>query len=219
MGAFGIILLAVSLSIDALGIGVSYGLRSIKIPLSAKLIVSIVSILFTGCAVLIGNVILMWLPKTAAQLIGCLMLFILGVFIILQALFSKKKQKKEKPKKDTIFSAPLKPFGITIQVIRNPVSCDFDHSAHIDAFEAIYLGAALSIDSFGAGISSAVSGLNSLFIPIVAGLCQLLFLCAGNMIGQRISSFQKIDSKIFVVCSGILLIILALIRFFCCYPF
>lgn len=48
------LLLAVSLSMDALGIGVSYGLRGIKTSLGAKIVICLVSVMFTAAALFSG---------------------------------------------------------------------------------------------------------------------------------------------------------------------
>ena len=58
MKALALILLSVSLSMDSLGIGISYGIRKIKVPWSAKLIICVISVIFTAIAVTIGNIIL-----------------------------------------------------------------------------------------------------------------------------------------------------------------
>ncbi len=212
MGLFGIILLAMSLSMDSMGIGISYGLRKVRISLIVKIIISLISIIFTATSIFIGELILLIIDKDIAKLLGCLMLIGLGAFIIYQAL--RKNQKDKKSIRPMTRSFMLKSFGITIKIIRDPISCDFDRSSHIDIKEAIYLGVALSIDSFGAGISSVVSGLDSYFIPLAVGLCQFLFLSGGIILGKKISTLKKVDSKIFVVASGVLLIVLAFIRYF-----
>jgi putative sporulation protein YtaF len=216
MNVLGATLLAVSLSMDALGIGISYGIRGIKTPWRARLIICLISMLFTGAAVGLGSVLLMLISPQAARLLGAGMLVALGLFIIFQSFMEKNKDEPKQPKKgDKIASIALKSLGVTITIMRNPAECDFDESKHIDAFEAVYLGVALSIDSFGAGISSAVSGLSSMLVPLAAGLCQILFLCAGDLFGRKLRMFRRVNSQVFVVISGVLLIVLAVIRYFC----
>lgn len=213
MGVLALILLSVSLSMDSLGIGISYGIRKIKIPCAARITICIISILFTAIAVAFGSLILLIMPADISKLIGILMLAILGIFIIMSSILPNKKRKKEKPKH--VWNIALKPFGITVKIIKNPVSCDFDSSKHIDIIEAIYLGVALSIDSFAAGVSYVVSGgINVLIIPISVGICQLIFLSLGDFTGKKISSISKIDSKVFVIISGLLLIAMAISRIF-----
>ena len=51
------LVLAISVSIDSLGIGITYGLRNTKITKLAKIIVFIISVLVTAFSVCIGNVI------------------------------------------------------------------------------------------------------------------------------------------------------------------
>ncbi len=209
-----IIILAVSLSIDALGIGISYGIRKIKVPLYAFMIVSTLAFLFSATSIALGSLLLVFLPKSVSVWIGVVILICMGVWIIYQGLKTeqqpKPKKEKKEPKPINIF---IKSLGITIKIIRTPESCDLDRSNSIDPLEAVYLGIALSIDSFGAGIGSAVMGLNSISIPVAVVLFQILFLSSGLLIGKKIS-FHRSESNVWVVISGSLLIVLALTRLF-----
>lgn len=186
MTLLAILLIAISLSMDALGMGVSYGLRGIRTPWYARLILCGVSALITGIAVGAGSLITLFITPGAARLIGSGMLAVLGAVIIVQAFLKKKE----------------------------PESCDFDHSKHIDALEAVYLGVALSIDSFGAGISTGIAGGGDIWIPLAAGLCQMIFLCAGEFCGKKLKRI-KADDRLFTVISGTLLVVLAVVRYYC----
>lgn len=213
MSIFTGLIFAVALSIDALGIGLSYGIRKIRISILAKTIICGISVLFTELALLIGGAALYMLPATVSKFIGSGMLFLLGLFIIFEAIFKKEKN-EERCSKEKISSFSLKHIGITVKIIKDPMLCDFDKSASIDPLEAIYLGVALSIDSFGVGIGSAATGIDSIFIPIFVGAFQILFLCVGGFLGKKVSKSSKIDSKVFVLISGILIVALAIVRAF-----
>lgn len=210
------ILLAISLSMDALGIGISYGLRKINVSYLPKFIISFISFLFTALAIFIGNIIVLFLPDYITKLIGIAMLIVLGVYIIIQAFFKKQKDDIYKKKSEKIWSFKLTPFGFILKIICTPIyhNDDVKKYSKIGIKESLYLGVALSIDSFGAGISSAVSGINNFFVPILVGLCQFIFLSFGIFAGKKLTSFEKIDSKIFLVLSGTLLIVLAFVRYF-----
>ena len=186
MALLTILLIAISLSMDALAMGISYGLRGIRTPWYARLILCGVSVFITGSAVAAGSLVTLLITPEAAKLIGIGMLAVLGIVIILQAFLKKKEAE----------------------------SCDFDHSKHIDALEAVYLGVALSIDSFGAGISTGIAGGGDIGIPLAAGLCQVVFLCAGEFCGKKLK-YIKADDRLFTVISGVLLLILAAVRYFC----
>lgn len=208
------LLLAFSLSMDAFGIGISYGLRNIKVLFIPRVIISLISVLFTALSIGIGDIILLVLPMDIAKFIGAAMLAFLGAFIVYQAVHKNKKYTKCIKKDKKTWNVVLKSFGVTIKIIRDPSFCDFDHSSDIDIKESIYLGVALSIDSFGAGISSAVSGVNSLLVLLMVGGCQLLFISLGLFLGGRLSLIKNINSNVFMVISGVILIALAGVRLF-----
>ena len=56
---------------------------------------------------------------------------------------------------------------ITIKIIKNPISSDLDKSNTIDSKEALFLGLALSLDSYCIGIGFSMINSFSFFIPII----------------------------------------------------
>lgn len=214
---FNILILSISLSIDALGIGTSYGMRKIRIPLTAKCIIALLSILFTGLSLYCGKWLSGVFTQSAAKFIGIGLLFCMGIWIIRQG-FSEKQETADAAYSDrieekTMFQFIIKFLGITVQIIRTPQSCDMDRSNSIDPVEAFYLGLALSLDSLGAGLGSGASGIYSPAIPLLAALCQMLFLSLGRMIGVSIKPFPNAKYNVWTIVSGVLLIILGFIRF------
>jgi putative sporulation protein YtaF len=217
---FSIVVLSISLSIDALGVGIVYGLRRIHIPLIPKLIICFFSILYAGAALFLGSALSHVLPVTISKLIGIVILSIMGLWIILQAIL-----KKEEPcigsntysshrNSSTLFKIVIKSLGITIQIIRNPANGDIDNSGLIDIKEALLLGLALSVDAIGVGIGSAMAGFQSFLIPFAVGLFQLTFLYIGTISGEKFALFSRINKKFLSVLPGILLLCVALIRIY-----
>ena len=207
------VLLAISLSMDALGIGLSYGLRTVAIAYWSKVIISLISLLFMALAIAIGNVITLILSEFLSKLIGAGMLLLLGVTVIIQTLRKNKKTPRNKQsKKEKVWS--IKAFGYCINITRQ-TSYDKTYSkSSVNVQEALYLGVALSIDSFGVGISSAIAGLNHILIPVLVGICQFLFLSIGLFCGRKLTTFKRLDSNVFMLISGIILVALATVRFF-----
>ena len=145
------------------------------------------------------------------------MLIVLGLLTIVQGLKkaddTSNNKEQARPQNKTL-SFFIKPLRLTIKIIKEPAPLDIGQSKCIYFLEAIYLGISLSIDSLVVGISYAIVGGASLFIPIYVGIAQFLFLSIGEMIGDKISSIKNIDPKIFVVISGSILILLSIIRMF-----
>lgn len=104
--------------------------------------------------------------------------------------------------------------GITIKIIRDPISSDLDKSKKIDLKEAIYLGIALSLDSIGIGIGGSIVGLNSIMFPIFVASFQLIFLSFGIFIGKKIVSSIHLPKNIWSVISGFLLILIGIYKLF-----
>ncbi len=207
-----ILLLALALSIDALGVGISYGLRRMRVhPVSLVILLSL-SMLFSFLAVLAGRGLAALLPPLVSQLLGALVLVAIGVWVIVGAGKERKKPESTPKEGGTICRFIIRSLGLTIEIIRNPVSCDFDRSERIEPLEAVYLGIALSVDALGAGIGTAVAGINSYLIPVAVGVMQLLLLMAGLLLGRKAATAGKIGDRVWNMMSGSLLIVLAVLR-------
>lgn len=212
---FSILLIAVSLSLDAFGAGITYGMRKIRIPFFSKLIICFMSVLYSGLSISLGKAVNSLLPPQTAKIAGTLILGLMGLWIILQALFEKGEgnSKKSEPKEEkTLFRFAVKSLGITIQVIRNPAEGDIDRSGVIDKREALLLGLALSVDAIGAGIGSALAGLGSLWISVATGIFQMLLLSAGGHFGKKLGNSAKLNKRLLSFVPGVLLIAMAFIR-------
>ena len=77
-----IIILALSVSIDSFGIGITYGIRNTTLPISSKFILVVISFLFSFFAVFIGNTLLSLLSDTMIKIISVGLLILLGLWII-----------------------------------------------------------------------------------------------------------------------------------------
>ena len=208
--------LAISSSIESFGIGITYGIKNTKISNSAKLILFIISFIVSFFAVHFGDFLKDLLPDNIANYIGCYFLIFLGGFVCFQSF---KKDTKNQVY-DEVFSEPkiyrffIKFLGITIQIIKDPISSDLDKSNLIDGKEALFLGVALSLDSFAIGISSGILGIHSIIFPLIVSVFQLLFISLGNLIGSALNRFSKFPQSIWSIISGILLILIGIVKFF-----
>ena len=151
------VLLSIALSADALSIGVSYGLKGIRIPMKAKMMIFVVQVAVTGTAVFAGNSLTDILPEVFGKLLGAVLLMGLGIYTIVSAVLNKE-----------------------------PVECDIDHSSTIDCKEAAVMGAALSTDSFSAGISVGIGQGMNMLVPILCGIFPLIFLYIGECLHKNV---------------------------------
>ena len=215
MALFTSVLLSVSLSIDALGVGVSYGIRKVRVPAASKCIICFLSVLFAAIGEWTGSFLYTVLPPAFSKWCGAGILFVMGLFILFQAL---RKEKDETvitiPKKEKIVSIAIKSLGLVIQVVRDPSLCDIDRSKHIDPLESLLLGFALSVDAIGVGIGFSLSGQWSLFTPLLIGIFQWLFLCIGLFSGEKLRQIANPRLKSLIsLLPGIILLGLSALRF------
>lgn len=267
--AFSLLLLAFAVSLDGFGVGVTYGLRRIRIPVLSVAIIAFCSGLVVWLAMAIGSVLTGYMSPFTAKLIGAILLMLIGSYALFQ--WWKRRQADEddgnadeargteqatasgtegilgagnaqatggtadegqiagavgnpngnsiddsigvpsgEPGTSAIINLELKRLGIVIQILRTPQIADVDRSGTISSSEAVLLGFALSLDSFGAGLGAAMVGFNPLLTAVVIASVSGLFLLAGMRLGFRFAAWEGM--KAMSVLPGILLIVMGFIR-------
>lgn len=207
-------LLSISSSIDSLGIGITYGIKNTSISNKGKLVVFFVSFIVTIVSLYLGNILKFIFPDFIVDYLGSFLFIIMGIFICFQALNKNKNidNKKNKISKTKTYSFFIKFLGITIKIIKDPISSDLDNSNKIDSKEAFFLALALSMDSLCVGIAGSIIGINTYIFPFLIGLFQVFFLGLGNFLGKKIYNFSSLPSNLWSIVSGILLIILGILK-------
>ncbi len=200
------IFLALSSSIDSLGIGITYGMKNTKISSMAKAVLFSISFSISLLSVWFGDLIQRIFSDFFTHLIGNMLLIAMGIFVCFQAIHTKKKKKPFARKEEKIL-------GITIQIIKNPTSSDLDGSHSIDCKEAFFLGVALSLDCFCIGTCGSMVDVSLLFFPLFICAFQLIFLNLGNLLGKKLHQFSHLPDNIWSIISGILLILIGFARF------
>lgn len=203
-------ILALAVSFDGFGVGVTYGLRRIRIPLLSILIIACCSAAVFYTAMQLGQSLSYFLSPWVSNVIGAVILIGIGLWATIQTLLQKNdesEQKNDEPKQK-IIHIEIKRLGLVIEILRTPSKADLDRSGIISSNEAVWLGVALSLDAFGAGIGAALVGLppilTSLVIGLSCGICIMLGLKTGYIFAHS-SWIQKIAvlPGLLLVCMGI----------------
>ena len=176
------IILALSASIDSLGIGITYGIKNTKIKILSNFILFTISFCTTCGSIFLGHYISVLFSPMFSKTLGSSFLIILGIYTIYKVLNSCS------------------------------VNYDIDDSNSIDKKEAIFLGLALSVDSVCVGIGCGIIGINDLILPILIATFQLIFLNSGNLVAKKIIKEIKIPEQTLSICSGIVLIFVGIMR-------
>lgn len=215
---FQLLILALALSIDAFGIGVSYGIRKINFKITSLFVISFIAFLFSSVSIFFGSIIASIFSDKITSFISILILVMLGLFIIKKALDDNEEEKKlpsiDKEHKN-ICSVFIKSLGITINIIKTPYICDIDKSLKIEPKEAFFLGIALSLDSIATSIYVSSFKSYSLLFPIFIVIFQLTFLLLGTFLGKK-TRLKLLDENKISIISGITLIVIAFGRLVFC---
>lgn len=210
-----LLVLALALSIDAFGIGISYGVRKINFKISSLVIISFIALLFSSISIWLGTVIASVFSKNITSFISILILVILGLFIIKKGIekddvkpissYTKNNEHKN------IYSLFIKSLGITINIIKTPSICDLNNSLKIDPKEALYLGIALSLDCIGTSIAISSFEKCTFLFPIFIVIFQLTFLLLGTFLGKK-TIVKFLDESKISITSGLILITIGFLR-------
>ncbi|MDF2902925.1 MAG: putative sporulation protein YtaF [Bacillus sp. (in: firmicutes)] len=155
----------------------------------------------------VGHLIENFFSPKIAQNAGGYILILLGAWIIYQ-FFRPEKMKEQTSIASTIINFEIKSLGLVINILRKPMSADFDKSGTIAGLEALLLGIALSLDAFGAGIGAAMLGFSPLYLAISVAIMSSLFVFVGMKLGSVFAHFEWIQKFTFL--PGILLIVIGI---------
>ena len=180
-----VILLSAAISVDALGAGLTYGLRRIRVPAGAALLVAATSLVGTAVSTLVGSTAADWLTPRVAERIGGLILVAMGLWIGWEGIRDGRRNNVAIGV-DLLLSLRVRPLGVMIQVMRCPEIADVDRSGQLGVGEAVLLGSALALDTFGAGLAAGLGGGSWMTVAMAVGLMTLCGLAGGTALGQRV---------------------------------
>jgi len=202
-----LIMLSIAVSIDSCGVGITYGLRSIKISLVSIFILALCSGSVIFIAMLVGDYLKAFVPLHYSKYIGAIILILIGIWSFYQYMKQARQEEQDNVmdytaedsqqevkvhSNSTVLTLNLKRLGLVIQILRTPQTADVDRSGSISATEAIMLGLALSLDAFGAGIGAAFLHLPVILTVLTIMLSSSLFIMAGLWLGKKLSQFEFI---------------------------
>ena len=185
-----ILLFIVSANIDNLVISISYGIKKIKIPLISNIVISLISLIGTAAAMLLGKSTLSFIPSYAANILGSSILILIGAVCIIKYCFGEPKGNEK--------ACP----------VENLERYDKDESGVIDIIESVSVGMLLTANNFGLGIGASAYGLDIVVMSAGSFAVSIISIFLGNTIGK--SRLSKIAGKYAEIISGIIILILGL---------
>lgn len=199
-GWLALLLVSLAISMDSVSVGLTYGLRNMRMPFLSLVVVSGCSFAVVYGVMLVGSSLIEWLTPEIGKYIGAAVLILMGLFTLWRliatrsgteaqesaaasnAIVAAEKQEEQEP---IVLLSQFRIFGVMIQILKDPSKADADRSGHIMGWEAVMLGLALSLDAFGAGISLTFLGYSPLLVALCIAVMSALLLVVGIALGRR----------------------------------
>lgn len=202
MNVVTIFLFALSVNIDNFVVGLSYGIKKIKILPLSNLLIAIISCIGTILSMGLGKIINKLMPTNIANITGNIILIVMGIWAVFNSLIDNKSDKPEERKK--LSNEHIK----CNNVLKNPDKVDKDNSGFIDVKESVILALALTLNNFGMGIGASIAGLNVKMTSLFTFIVSIVAITLGYMLGEKYLS--KTFGKYTAIVSGISIIFLGI---------
>lgn len=204
------IFVAAAICLDSFALGITYGMKKIKISKTAIFIITLVTTLVLGISVLFGHIIKQFFSPFTASLLSSIVLIGLGCFFMLEGYIKHLTAVKENEGDNNLLKVKIPKLGIIIDIALDVTKADMDVSGDIDIKEALYLGIMLSIDSLGAGFGYAMGDMNILSLLVFVFLFNIVCISYGLYIGSRTGDI-KTNLKTSLL-PGLILIVIGMLK-------
>jgi len=217
-GWLSLLLVSLAISMDSVSVGLTYGLRKMKMPFLSLIVVSGCSFAVVYGVMMVGSSLTYWFTPEIGQRVGATVLIAMGLFTFWRLVFAPSQAESEKLPPPVVIPEQKEPertvlsqfrmFGVMIQILSDPSRADADRSGHIMGWEAVMLGLALSLDAFGAGISLTFLGYSPLLVSLCIAAMSALLLWTGLGLGRGIGQHKWLSGltwlpPILLICIGV----------------
>ncbi|MBT2255590.1 manganese efflux pump [Priestia megaterium] len=184
---------ALSSSIDNFGVGISYGVRKVRIKWLSNLLIAAICFLFSMVGIMFGRWISTILPGVFHVIVAVVLLTLIGIRIILLVVSQRNNGSDELD------------------------SSGQENVRYIGWIESIVLGVALSANALTNGLGAGLPGLSPLAISLTSAFGSFITVWLGVMVGKKAANVQvgKFTlSQFGTLISGITILIVAFTQIF-----
>lgn len=198
-----ILLFVLSASLDTFVVALAYGSKKIKIGFTSNFVIASIGSLGTLLSMLLGKFFMDIITLKTANLIGALVLFVLGIYFILDY---RKNKYIENPEEFCNEKHSHK------AILKFPEVADTNHSGNIELSESFALSVALALNNFALGIAASITGLDITVTTITTFVTSFILIKLGFYVSRKIKNKFIADKGGLI--SGIIILILAIIEAF-----
>jgi len=179
-----ILLIAISSNLDNIGVGTSYGVRKIYIPIVSNVLIAAVTATGTYLSILLGKSVYRFITPGMDGLLGGCIIILAGLWVIYQEKFMQAVRAPREAKSFAGTRRSTYGFQHIAQILNNPIAADWDFSGHIDPKEALALALGLTINNIPNGVGAGMVGLNIYAMTAVVFVVSLATIWLGIYLGK-----------------------------------
>ncbi|WP_158291405.1 sporulation membrane protein YtaF [Desulfosporosinus sp. Sb-LF] len=197
--------LGLAANLDNLGVGISYGVKKIRVPFLSNFFIALLSGVVVAISVLTGHLLSRYIA--VAGEIGALIIVAIGFWVIAHKTSTSDCLPAAIPVMKT-YSVPIKALNCVVQITKEPSVADFDANGFISTKEAMVLGLTLSFNCIATGVGAGLTGMDPLSSGISVFIFSMISISVGYLIGWKTASdrFEQFAQVI----SGVVLIIIGI---------
>lgn len=143
---------AVATNLDNLGVCIAYGTNGTRIIPPSNLLIAVISGLATAFSIAAGGQLAQLIGLETANLLGATAMILIGGWICIKAVVSSWILPGQQEPRE-VYSLHVRPLGLIVSILKEPLKADLDQSKTIDLEEALWLGAALAANCLASGVA------------------------------------------------------------------
>jgi putative sporulation protein YtaF len=206
MDFLSVVLLAISSNLDNLGVGISYGMRKVRIPWQSNLLIAFITSTGTLLSMTFGSLMSYAMDPAVASTVGAFIIMGAGVWVIFLDRYQGRAG-RERNGPVSIYDVPQSIARI-FSFLKEPLRADLDASGTISLYEGTLLGLALTINNVSSGIGAGMAGVNAVATAVLVLILSLIMLSGGIVLGSSYAA-RWLGDKAGLV-GGLLLIMIGI---------
>lgn len=192
-----IVVIGIAANIDNLGVGITFGARSTRVPLLSNLFIALLSASAAFVTMTVGALLSQLVPVVWGNVLGGLILVAMGGWGIRRQLINRAvgqavEKQEDEPDADAEADEAAGQSDRGEQVVSR--------------VESLSIGLALSVNSMASSFGAGVSGVSPLLCSLSIGLFSLLTVDAGVRIGFKFARSPLGKYAGFIGCALLILI-------------
>jgi putative sporulation protein YtaF len=190
-----ILLLGLASNLDNLGIGVSYGMKSTKIPLLSNTFIAAISMAVSFVSLAAGHAVSALMPSQAANLGGGAVISAIGIWTFAAGIRSRRHPQGTAKTAERVPETVKGGSGTGIETTKIGVAspeagwvlADSPSAGSLTFRETVVLGLALALNCLASGFGAGASGVSPALAALSTGIFSFVTIGVGVLAGRNIA--------------------------------